>query len=78
MRSFPFCILFSIASSVAVSAQAIDWPKVNDEAMRLQALVQIDSTIPGNETRVVEYVKKYSMPRAFPPSSCRRIRRAPI
>ena len=41
-------------------AQPIDWTKVNDEAMRvLQALVQIDSTNPpGNETRVVEYVKK--------------------
>src|SRR5277367_3564189 len=41
-------------------AQTPDWSKINDEAMRyFQALVQIDSTDPpGNETRVVEYVKK--------------------
>src|ERR1700689_5926876 len=41
-------------------AQTPDWPKINDEAMRhFQALVQIDSTDPpGNETKVVEYVKK--------------------
>jgi hypothetical protein len=41
-------------------AQNPDWPKINDEAMRhFQALVQIDSTDPpGNETKVVEYVKK--------------------
>jgi acetylornithine deacetylase/succinyl-diaminopimelate desuccinylase-like protein len=41
-------------------AQTPDWSKVNDEAMRhFQALVQIDSTDPpGNETRVIEYVKK--------------------
>ncbi len=41
-------------------AQTPDWPKINDEAMRhFQALVRIDSTDPpGNETRVVEYVKK--------------------
>jgi len=45
---------------IQATAQPIDWTKVNDEAMRhLQALVQIDSTNPpGNETRVVEYVKK--------------------
>src|ERR1022692_2490374 len=41
-------------------AQAPDWPKINDEAMRhFQALVRIDSTDPpGNETKVVEYVKQ--------------------
>jgi len=41
-------------------AQAPDWPKINDEAIRhFQALVRIDSTDPpGNETKVVEYVKK--------------------
>jgi acetylornithine deacetylase/succinyl-diaminopimelate desuccinylase-like protein len=41
-------------------AQTPDWTKVNDEAMRhFQALVRIDSTDPpGNETKVVEYVKK--------------------
>ena len=41
-------------------AQTPDWPKINDEAMRhFQALVRIDSTDPpGNETKVVEYVKK--------------------
>src|SRR3984885_7019411 len=41
-------------------AQTPDWPKINEEAMRhFQALVQIDSTDPpGNETKVVEYVKR--------------------
>src|SRR5271167_2840200 len=57
MRSLPFLVLLSVVSSAA-SAQAIDWPKVNEEAIgKLQALVQIDSSN-GNETRVVEYVKK--------------------
>src|ERR1700753_4423361 len=42
------------------SAQTPDWPKINEDAIRhFQALVQIDSTYPpGNETKVVEYVKK--------------------
>jgi acetylornithine deacetylase/succinyl-diaminopimelate desuccinylase-like protein len=41
-------------------AQSIDWPKVNDEAMRnFQSLVRIDSTNPpGNETNVANFVKK--------------------
>jgi acetylornithine deacetylase/succinyl-diaminopimelate desuccinylase-like protein len=48
------CVLLPCA------AQTPDWTKVNDEAMRhFQALVRIDSTDPpGNETQVVEYVKK--------------------
>src|SRR5215813_6835579 len=47
---------FGIALPLA--AQSLDWPKINQEALRhLQALVQIDSSN-GNETRVVEYVKK--------------------
>jgi acetylornithine deacetylase/succinyl-diaminopimelate desuccinylase-like protein len=39
--------------------QSPDWSKVNDEALRhFQALIQIDTTDPpGNETRVVDYVK---------------------
>jgi acetylornithine deacetylase/succinyl-diaminopimelate desuccinylase-like protein len=55
------CLLAAgFAISVCAVAQTPDWSRVNDEAMRhLQALVQIDSTNPpGNETRVVEYVKK--------------------
>ncbi len=58
MRFIPVLAFFSLISTAG--AQPIDWTKVNDEAMRtLQALVQIDSTNPpGNETRVVEYVKK--------------------
>jgi acetylornithine deacetylase/succinyl-diaminopimelate desuccinylase-like protein len=53
-------VLVLLSVALPAGAQSIDWPKVNDEAMRhLQALVQIDSTNPpGNETRVVEYVKK--------------------
>src|ERR1700690_2529836 len=40
-------------------AQTPDWPKLNQEALRhFQALVQLDTTDPpGNETRVVEYLK---------------------
>jgi acetylornithine deacetylase/succinyl-diaminopimelate desuccinylase-like protein len=49
-------IVFS--ASVLMAAQSPDWTKVDAEALRhLQALVQIDSSN-GNETRVVEYVKK--------------------
>jgi acetylornithine deacetylase/succinyl-diaminopimelate desuccinylase-like protein len=51
-------VLVFLSAAVAVAAQSIDWTKVNDEAMRhLQALVQVDSSN-GNETWVVDYVKK--------------------
>src|SRR5271165_4635005 len=52
MRCF---IAIFLLWAVPVSAQT-----VNDEAMRhFQALIRIDSTDPpGNETRVVEYLKK--------------------
>ena len=55
----PLAFLFFVASLSSL-AQVPDWSKVDPEAMRyFQALVQIDSTDPpGNETRVVEYVKK--------------------
>src|ERR1700689_4849925 len=54
---FVFALL---AAVLPAGAQTPDWSKINDEAMRhFQALVQIDSTDPpGNETKVVEYVKK--------------------
>ena len=49
-------VLTGVAASA--NAQTIDWPKVNEEAIqKLQALVQIDSST-GQETRVVEYLKK--------------------
>ena len=50
--------LVSILASL--SAQTIDWSKVNDEGMKhFQNIVRIDTTDPpGNETAVVEYVKK--------------------
>src|SRR5579859_3086569 len=43
-----------------VSAQTLDWRAINEETLRhYQALVQLDTTNPpGNETRVVDYVKK--------------------
>jgi acetylornithine deacetylase/succinyl-diaminopimelate desuccinylase-like protein len=43
-----------------LAAQTPDWTKLNDETIRtFQALVQIDTTDPpGNETRIVDYVKK--------------------
>jgi acetylornithine deacetylase/succinyl-diaminopimelate desuccinylase-like protein len=41
-------------------AQALDWRAINEETLKhYTALVQMDSTDPpGNETKVVEYVKK--------------------
>ena len=49
-----------LCAALPCLAQAPDWPKINAEAMRhFQALVRIDSTDPpGNETKVVEYVKQ--------------------
>src|SRR5579872_102488 len=43
-----------------LAAQTPDWSKVNEEALRhYSAVVQMDTTDPpGNETKVVEYVKK--------------------
>ena len=53
--TFLICISLSPAW-----AQTPDWTKLNPDVMRhFQALVQIDTTDPpGNETRVVDYVKK--------------------
>src|SRR5215471_8669795 len=55
-------LLLFCSTFVAVRAQRPEpnWSKVNEEAMRhFQALVQIDTTDPpGNETRVVDYVRK--------------------
>jgi len=49
-----------LLATLAVSAQTPDWSKVNPEALRhFQALIRLDTTDPpGNETRVVEYLKK--------------------
>lgn len=53
-------LLLPFLIALPMAAQTPDWSKVNDEAMRhFQALVRIDSTDPpGNETRVVDYLKK--------------------
>jgi acetylornithine deacetylase/succinyl-diaminopimelate desuccinylase-like protein len=55
-----FRFLLFLAAILPVTAETPDWSKVNDEAMRhFQALVRIDTTDPpGNETRVVDYVRK--------------------
>jgi acetylornithine deacetylase/succinyl-diaminopimelate desuccinylase-like protein len=55
-----FFVIALLAATLPAGAQAPDWSKINDEAMRhFQALVQIDSSDPpGNETHVAEYVKK--------------------
>jgi len=57
---FPAAALLAVGVSVLApntSAQQIDWPKVNDEAMRnYQSLVQIDST--ATEAGVAQFVKK--------------------
>src|SRR5271167_1413689 len=52
--------LIPLLLALSASAQKIDWTKINEETLRhYSALVQIDSTDPpGNETKVVEYVKK--------------------
>src|ERR1700753_1524662 len=52
--------VLGVSLPALTSAQTPDWPKINEEAIRhFQALVRIDSTDPpGNETKVVEYVKK--------------------
>src|SRR5437660_158313 len=49
-----------LLSPFSAVGQTPDWNKINEEAMRhFQALVRLDTTDPpGNETRVVEYVKK--------------------
>jgi len=54
-----FAVLFLAALSLSAQPK-IDWAKINQEGLRhFQAIVQIDTTDPpGNETRVVEYVKK--------------------
>jgi acetylornithine deacetylase/succinyl-diaminopimelate desuccinylase-like protein len=53
-------LLSFFAALVPLAAQTPDWTKINEETMRhFQALVRLDTTDPpGNETRVVEYVKK--------------------
>ena len=58
MRSL--ATLFLLALPISAVAQPPDWNKINSEALlHYQALIRIDSTDPpGNETQVVEYVKK--------------------
>jgi acetylornithine deacetylase/succinyl-diaminopimelate desuccinylase-like protein len=57
MRSLPAFCLFCTLTAVG---QSPDWTKADQEAMRhFEALIRIDSTDPpGNETRVVDYLKK--------------------
>jgi len=56
MRNVAVSLLF--AAGITAVAQPLDWASIDKEALHhLQALVQIDSSN-GNETRVVEYVKK--------------------
>ena len=58
MRSLATLVLLTLP--IAARAQSPDWNKTNTEALlHYQALIRIDSTDPpGNETHVVEYVKK--------------------
>ena len=53
-------LAFTLLTVLPALAQTPDWSKVNEEAMRhFQDLVRIDTTDPpGQETRVVDYVKK--------------------
>jgi acetylornithine deacetylase/succinyl-diaminopimelate desuccinylase-like protein len=56
----PRLLALALVSTLAAAAQTPDWSKVNPEALRhFQALIRLDTTDPpGNETRVVEYLKK--------------------
>jgi len=76
MRRVLFLLLIGTLSA---TSQTLDWSKVNDEAMRhFQALVQIDTTDPpGNETRVVDYVKKVFDAEGIPPLLRRKTLHAP-
>ena len=57
MRYQQLTAAFLLAAGIDATAQKIDWPRVNDEAMRnYQSLVQIDSTT--TEAGVAEFVKK--------------------
>jgi acetylornithine deacetylase/succinyl-diaminopimelate desuccinylase-like protein len=57
MRYLAAFALTFLAATHPATAQAIDWPKVNEEAMRnYQSLVQIDSTT--TEAAVAQFVKK--------------------
>lgn len=53
-------LILSLLCALPAAAQTPDWSRVNEEAMRhFQALIRIDSTDPpGNETRIVDYLKK--------------------
>lgn len=52
-------LFFAAVAIMPAGAQTLDWNKIDEEAMRhYQALVRIDTTDPpGNETRVVEYLR---------------------
>lgn len=52
--------LIPVLLALGVSAQTIDWKKIDEETLKhYSALIRIDSTDPpGNETKVVDYVKK--------------------
>ena len=53
-------LVVSFASALAAQAPSIDWEREKAEILtHYRALIQIDtSSPPGNETRVVEYLKK--------------------
>src|SRR5689334_12961979 len=55
MKLLPVCLL-----ACAVFAQNPDWSRIDEETLRhYQSLIRIDSTDPpGNETHVVDYVRK--------------------
>lgn len=59
MTGFIKPLSLSLALAFTTSAQSPDWAKVNEETLRhYQAVIRLDTTNPpGNETRVVDYVK---------------------
>ena len=54
-----FALIALCASAVFAQTPAIDWSKQRPDILQYyRALVQIDTSPPGNETKVVEYLKK--------------------
>ncbi len=60
--------LIPLLLTLGVCAQTIDWKKIDEETLKhYSALVQIDSTDPpGNETNVVNYVRKVLAAESIP------------
>ena len=54
------CSVLLLAACGLIQAQTLDWPKIDAELLaHYQAVLRIDTTDPpGNETKVVDYIRK--------------------